>query len=72
MGRQRFRVKVHSEGSEAGSPFGTYQSRRVQTGGQRVEKTVGSVLEITKFYCAIKGAKNIGVKGASSKELVIR
>ena len=53
-------------------PFGTHQSRRVWVGGQRAKKTVGGTLEIAKFDAAIKGAKDVSVKGTGSEEPATR
>ena len=53
-------------------PFGTYQSRRVQTGGQRVKETIGGTLEVAEFDAAIKSAQDIRVEGTGSEELAAR
>ena len=53
-------------------PFGTYQSRRVQTGGQRVKEVVGGMLEVAKFDGAIKSAEDVSVKGTGSEEPAMR
>ena len=53
-------------------PFGTYQSRRVWTWGQRAKEAVRGTLEVAEFDCAIKGAKDVSVKGTGSKEPAMR
>ena len=58
--------------SGARPPFGTYQSRRVWTGGQRAKESVGSMLEVAKFDATIKSAKDVGIEGTSSEEPAIR
>ena len=49
-----------------------YQSRRVWMGGQRAEETVSGMLEVANFDTAIKGAKDVRIKGTGSKEPIVR
>ena len=53
-------------------PFGTYQSRRVRTGGQRAKEAISGMLEVAKFDCAVKGAEDVTVEGTGSEEPATR
>ena len=72
MGRQRRRLKRNVLWGGARPPFGTYQSRRVRTGGQRAEETVGGTLEVAKFDSSVKSAEDICIKGTGSEEPTAR
>jgi len=58
--------------TEPGCRLGTHQSRRVWSGGQGVEETVGGALKIAKLDASIEGPKDVSVSGKTSKDAAAR
>jgi len=59
-------VKV--KGTEPSCRLGTYQSRRVWSGGQGAKETVGGALEVTEGNGTVEGAEDVSVEGAEAEE----